>query len=182
MRNTAVLLALSLGCIAGVSADSSSPLLLQKPTLSRTHIAFVYAGDLWTVPREGGAAQRLTSGAGVETNPVFSPDGSTIAFTGEYDGNTDVYTVPAEGGVPKRLTWHPAPDFVLAWSPDGKRILFGSNRDSYAPVSQLFTMDVNGSFPEKVPLPWGWEAAYSPDGARLAYVPMRRAFSRPSWT
>jgi tricorn protease len=177
MRNIAVLLSLSIGCVTGVSADSSSPLLLQKPTLSATHIAFVYAGDLWTVPREGGAAQRLTSGAGVETNPVFSPDGRTIAFTGEYDGNTDVYTVPAEGGVPKRLTWHPAPDIVLAWSPDGKRILFGSNRDSYAPVSQLYTMDVTGSFPEKLPLPWGWEAAYSPDGARLAYVPMRRAFN-----
>ena len=177
MRNFILLFTLAIGCSAGVSADSSPALLLQKPTLSKTHIAFVYAGDLWTVPRDGGAAQRLTSGAGVETNPLFSPDGSTIAFTGEYDGNTDVYTVPAAGGVPKRLTWHPAPDNVLGWSPDGKKILFSSNRDSYASVTQLFTMDVNGSFPEKMPLPWGWEAAYSPDGARLAYVPMRRAFT-----
>jgi len=177
MRRTALVLALILGGLTVMSADSLSPLLLQKPTLSRTHIAFVYAGDLWTVPRDGGAAQRLTSGAGVETNPVYSPDGSTIAFTGEYDGNVDVYTVPAAGGVPKRLTWHPAPDTVLAWTPDGKRILFASNRDSYAPVQQLYTMDVNGSFPERLPLPWGWEAAYSPDGNRLAYVPMRRAFS-----
>ena len=72
---------------------SLTPLLLQKPRLSRTHIALVYAGDLWTVPRDGGVAQRLTSGAGVETNPIYSPDGTTIAFTGEYDGNTDVYTV-----------------------------------------------------------------------------------------
>src|SRR5437667_12375370 len=160
MRSIALLLAVFIGCLTGVSADSNSPLLLQKPTLSRTLIAFVYAGDLWTVPREGGAAQRLTSGAGVETNPVFSPDGSTIAFTGEYDGNTDVYTVPAAGGVPKRLTWHPAPDNVLGWSPNGKKILFSSNRDSYASVTQLFTMAVTGSFPEKMPLPWGWEAAY----------------------
>ena len=177
MRRTALVLALILGGLTVMSADSLAPLLLQKPTLSRTHIAFVYAGDLWTVPRDGGAAQRLTSGAGVETNPVYSPDGSTIAFTGEYDGNVDVYTVPAAGGVPKRLTWHPAPDTVLAWTPDGKKILFASNRDSYAPVQQLYTMDVNGSFPERLPLPWGWEAAYSPDGNRLAYVPMRRAFS-----
>ena len=176
MRTIVIVLACSI-CMAGVSADSGSPLLLQKPTLSRTHIAFVYAGDLWTVPRDGGAAQRLTSGAGVETNPVFSPDGSTIAFTGEYDGNTDVYTVPAGGGVPKRLTWHPSPDSALGWSRDGKKILFSSNRDSYAPVLQLYIMDINGSFPEKLPLPWGWEAAYSPDGARLAYVPMRRAFN-----
>src|SRR5881628_2280006 len=139
MRNFTLLFALAIGCSAGVSADSSPALLLQKPTLSRTLIAFVYAGDLWTVPRTGGAAQRLTSGAGIETNPIFSPDGSTVAFTGEYDGNTDVYTVPAEGGVPKRLTWHPAPDTVLAWSPDGRKILFASTRDSYAPVSQLYT-------------------------------------------
>jgi tricorn protease len=177
MRRMAIVVAVSVGCLVGISADSLTPLLLQKPTLSRTHIAFVYAGDLWTVPRDGGAAQRLTSGPGVETNPVYSPDGSTIAFTGEYDGNTDVYTVPAAGGVPKRLTWHPAPDTVLSWTPDGKRILFASNRDSYAPVQQLFTMDVNDSFPERLPLPWGWEAAYSPDGSRLAYVPMRRAFN-----
>ena len=177
MRRASIVLALGAGSLAGTSADSLTPLLLQKPTLSRTHIAFVYAGDLWTVPRDGGAAQRLTSGAGVETNPVYSPDGTTIAFTGEYDGNTDVYTVPAGGGVPKRLTWHPAPDTVLGWTPDGKRIMFASNRDSYAPVQQLYTIDVNGVFPQRLPLPWGWEAAYSPDGSRLAYVPMRRAFT-----
>src|SRR5712692_10143858 len=143
VRNTAFLFSLVIGCVSSVIADSSPHLLLQKPTLSKTHIAFVYAGDLWTVPRDGGDAQRLTSGAGVETNPIFSPDGSTIAFTGEYDGNVDVYTVPASGGVPRRLTWHPAPDTVLGWSPDGKKILFASNRDSYASVSQLYTMDVN---------------------------------------
>lgn len=177
MRRTAIVLALSIGGYGTISADSLTPLLLQKPTLSRTHIAFVYAGDLWTVPRAGGAAQRLTSGAGVETSPVYSPDGATIAFTGEYDGNTDVYTVPAGGGVPKRLTWHPSPDTVLAWTPDGKRILFASNRDSYAPVQQLYTIELNGTFPQRLPLPWGWEGAYSPDGNRLAYVPMRRAFN-----
>ncbi len=177
MRRAPVVLALLAGSFVGISADSPTPLLLQKPTLSRTHIAFVYAGDLWTVPRDGGAAQRLTSGAGIETNPLYSPDGTTIAFTGEYDGNIDIYTVPATGGVPKRLTWHPAPDTALAWTPDGKRILFASNRDSYAPVQQLYTMEVNGAFPERLPLPWGWEATYSPDGRRLAYVPMRRAFN-----
>jgi tricorn protease len=166
------------GWVCGASADSAPPLLLQKPTLSKTHIAFVYAGDLWTVPREGGEARHLTNGPGREDNPVFSPDGRTIAFTGEYDGNVDVYTVPAAGGVPRRLTWHPAQDLVLGWSPDGKKILFSSNRESATPgVPAMFTIDVNGSFPERVPLPWGWEAAYSPDGARLAYVPMRRAFN-----
>ena len=158
-------------------ADSARPLLLQKPTISKSHIAFVYAGDLWTVPRDGGNAIRLTAGAGIETNPVFSPDGSQIAFTGEYDGNVDVYVMPSNAGVPKRLTWHPSPDVVLGWSADGKRILFSSNRESYAGFMQLFTTDLNGGFPERIPLPWGWEAAYSPDGSRLAYVPMRRAFT-----
>src|SRR6266487_2052693 len=80
-------------------------------------------------------------------------------------------------GVPKRLTWHPAADTVLGWTPDGKKILFASGRESHAGFPQLYTMDTNGSFPEKLPLPWGWEAAWSPDGARLAYVPMRRAFT-----
>ena len=122
MRNRAVLFLFVVGCVAGLRADSTPYLLLQKPTLSKAQIAFVYAGDLWTVSRDGGDALRLTSGAGVETNPIFSPDGSTLAFTGEYDGNVDVYTVPASGGVPKRLTWHPAPDTALGWSPDEREL------------------------------------------------------------
>src|ERR1700679_3142466 len=103
---------------------ADQPLLLQKPTVNKTHIVFSYAGDLWSVPREGGDAVRLTSGTGTETDPAFSPDGKLVAFTGEYDGNVDVFVVPASGGVPKRLTWHPAPDLVLGWTPDGKRIIF----------------------------------------------------------
>ena len=109
-------------------AAANDPLLLQKPTLSKTHIVFAYAGDLWSVPREGGDGVRLTSGAGIETDPAFSPDGKLIAFTGEYDGNIDVFVMPASGGVPKRLTWHPAPDRVLGWTPDGKHIIFTSTR------------------------------------------------------
>ena len=173
-RLAAIALTLSFGTLC---ADSNPPLLLQRPTLSKTHIVFVYAGDLWSVPRTGGDATRLTTGTGTEGNPIFSPDGSTIAFTGEYDGNVDVYTVPATGGIPKRLTWHPAGDTVLGWTPDGKRILFASNRESYAGFLEMFTTDQNGSFPEKIPLPWGWEAAFSPDATRLAYVPSRRAFT-----
>src|SRR6516165_9684033 len=84
----------------------------QHPALSKTDMVFSYAGDLWRVPREGGIAVRLTGGTGFETEAVFSPDGKTIAFTGEYDGNIDVYTMPVAGGVPRRLTWHPAADRV----------------------------------------------------------------------
>src|SRR5262245_25416346 len=92
------------------AAEDDAALLLQKPALSRTQIVFVYAGDLWSVPRDGGDAKRLTVGAGVKTNPVFSPDGTQIAFTGEYDGNIDVFVMSAAGGVPRRLTYHPGDD------------------------------------------------------------------------
>jgi tricorn protease len=104
---------------AGASAYANGPLLLQHPTVSKTHIAFAYAGDLWLVPRDGGDAHLITSGPGTKSDPVFSPDGSMIAFTGDYDGNVDVYVMPANGGVPKRLTHHPAVDEVVGWTPDG---------------------------------------------------------------
>jgi tricorn protease len=167
---------LFLGAIADVGfAQTERPLLLQKPTLSRTQIAFSYAGDLWIVNREGGDARRLTTGSGVETDPIFSPDGGTIAFTGEYDGNVDVYTVAASGGVPRRLTYHPGPDNALGWTPDGKKVLFGSTRNSSSPrFMRLFTISVEGGFPTELPLPMGSEASYSPDGSRLAYVPLSR--------
>ncbi|MCK5058452.1 MAG: PD40 domain-containing protein [Candidatus Aminicenantes bacterium] len=153
-----------------------APLLAQKPALNSTHVVFVFAGDLWRVPREGGAARRLTTGPGNETSPVFSPDGAYIAFTGEYDGNVDVYVIPAEGGVPRRVTWHPYPDNVLGWTPDGKNILFTSRRNAYSRFSELYTVSREGGFPEKLPLPMGFEGSYSPDGRRIAYVPLRRAF------
>jgi hypothetical protein len=102
-------------------ASGPSPLLLQHPTLSATQIAFVYAGDLWTAPRGGGVAQRLTAGIGTVSRPAFSPDGSEIAFTGDYNGNADVYLIPAGGGVPRQLTYHPAPDWAIGWTRDGKQ-------------------------------------------------------------
>lgn len=159
------------------TADSEGPFLLQKPALSQTRIVFVFAGDLWSVSREGGQAERLTSSAGSETSPVFSPDGATIAFTGEYDGNVDVFIVPATGGVPRRLTWHPAADAALGWTPDGRRVLFTSGRNAYSRFSELYTVGLDGGLEEKLPLPMGYEAAYSPDGKRVAYVPLRRAFT-----
>ena len=167
----------SLLVIATASAATPTPYLFQKPTMNRTQLVFVYAGDLWSVPRQGGDARRLTAGAGVETDPVFSPDGSLLAFTGNYDGGTDVFVMAAEGGVPKRLTWHPAPDIVLGWTPDGSRVLFTSPRTSYSRFSELFTVSKNGGFEEKVPVPMGFEASFSPDGKRLAYVPLSRAFA-----
>jgi tricorn protease len=170
-----VVLALSAG-VAGTAAATpgeqrTGPLLLRWPTISRTQIVFGHAGDLWIVDRKGGDARRLTSGIGGETVPAFSPDGATIAFTGEYDGNLDVYVVPAAGGEPRRLTYHPDADIVCGWTPDGKRILFHSHRASPTDSDKFFTVPVEGGFPTELPLPMADEGVYSPDGARLAYVP-----------
>jgi tricorn protease len=173
-------LIVSVAMVLGVGTASAQPadrLLLQRPTLSRTQIVFVYGGDLWSVPREGGAADRLTAGPGVETNPVFSPDGTKIAFTGEYDGNVDVFVVPATGGVPKRLTWHPAADTALGWTPDGTRVLFTSTRTAYSRFAELFTIGLDGGLPQKLPLPMAAEGTFSSDGSRIAYVPLQRAFA-----
>ena len=100
--------ALSLLCFLSAASEAADkPHLFQTPTLSKDLIAFVYAGDIWTVSRNGGRAVRLTNGVGLETSPVFSPDGKIIAFTGDYDGNTDVFTIATSGGVPRRVTYHP---------------------------------------------------------------------------
>src|SRR5690242_8170339 len=101
-----IILIVTLTAIAAL-AQGDKPTMFRQPALSKDKIVFVYAGDLWIVGRDGGAAERLTTGTGNETSPIFSPDGAQIAFTGEYDGNVDVYVVPATGGVPRRLTYHP---------------------------------------------------------------------------
>jgi tricorn protease len=165
--------------ISDISPDK--PLLLRHPTISRTQIVFAFANDLWSVSREGGDARRLTAGVGVETDPIFSPDGSQIAFTGEYDGNTDVFVIPAAGGTPRRLTFHPAADRAIGWTPDGKNIVFGSRRTSYSGFTRLFTVPVTGGFETQVPLDRAVMGSYSPDGTRLAYVPTdqwQRAWKR----
>ncbi len=179
MVRTSVLFLVSLCLAAAAWAADGTPLLLQQPSLNRTHIVFVTGGDLWSVPRAGGAATRLTSGPGLERTPSISPDGSQIAFTGEYDGNVDVFVMPITGGVPRRLTWHPAADTVLGWTPDGTRIVFASGREAYSRFMEMFTVPVAGGPEEKLPLPMGFEASHSPDGSRLAYVPIARAFA--SW-
>ena len=132
------------------AAEEQKLLLPQKPALSKTHIAFNFAGDLWNVPRDGGEARRLTSDIGLEFTPLYSPDGQWIAFTGEYDGNIDVYVVSAKGGEPRRLTYHPGTDVAVGWAPDGKSILFSSGRTSYSRFNKLFTVAIDGNgFPTR---------------------------------
>ena len=146
--------------------------LLHSPALNRTQIVFSYAGDLWTVSRQGGTATRLTSGTGIETLPIFSPDGETLAFTGEYDGNIDVYTMASAGGVPKRVTYHPGADYAAGWTPDGQRIVFRANRQSFSRYTQLFSVSKEGGLPESLPLPMAFNGSYSPDGRRMVYAPL----------
>lgn len=171
-----ILASIPLLLAAGLGA-APAPQLFRTPSLSRTHIAFAHAGDLWIVPREGGEARRLTSGLGVESLPWFSPDGSQVAFTADYDGNTDVYVVSASGGTPRRLTWHPGPDLAQGWTPDGSAVLFASGRATATRTQQLYTLRTDQAFPQPLPVPSAVEGALSPDGKRLAYVPHRRAFT-----
>ena len=155
-----------------LAAQASNPnALLRRPTISKTQIAFSYGGDLWIVDRSGGDARRLTSDVGIEIDPVFSPDGSLIAFTGEYDGNEDVYVIPAAGGVPKRLTTHPGADQAIAWTRDGKQILFRSARENATRYQRLYTISTSGGMPEVLPLPMAYDGSYSPDSSHVAYVP-----------
>ncbi len=146
-------------------------MLMQHPTMNSKEIVFGFAGALWEVPRAGGEAVRLTVGPGVVSDPYFSPDGSMIAFSGAYEGNTDVYVMPAEGGQPKRLTTHPDPDVAVGWTPDGKNVLFVSGMLANSDLPRLFTVPVTGGYPTALPLPSGSMGCYSPDGSHLAYVP-----------
>jgi tricorn protease len=172
-------LVLSIVCCGLSTGETHVPLLLQKPAISQSQVAFVYAGDIWIVGRDGGDARRLTSGAGLETHPVFSPDGKQVAFAGEYEGNFDVYVVPSAGGVPRRLTYHPSVDIPVGWTPDGKSIVFSSSRSSYAGFGRLFTVGLEGGLPTELPLPTAEEGSLSPDGKRIAYVPFSNQSRNP---
>ena len=151
-------------------AQDQGTRLLRHPAVSTDHIAFSYGQDLWIVDRLGGEARRLTSFQGREVRPAFSPDGLTVAFSGEYDGNVDVYTVPISGGEPVRLTFHPGVDSVRGFSNDGKRVLFTSGRDT-APVSYLryWGIDVQGGMPAPLPFPRAFKGGYNATGSHFAY-------------
>ena len=163
----AVFAAVAAPALAAVDAR-----LMRQPAVSATQIAFVYAGDVWVAPKGGGVAVRLSTPKGEESFPRFSPDGSLIAFTGNYDGNEDIYVMPADGGMPRRLTHHPMPDRMLNWYPDGKAILYASPMASgRLRFSQLYKLSAEGGLPERLPVPYGEFGEISPDGKTLAFVP-----------
>nr|MBA2619854.1 PD40 domain-containing protein [Acidobacteriota bacterium] len=167
----------SLVASIAIFAQSNAPTLFRQPTMNRTDIVFGFAGDLWKVSRNGGAAEHLTSGMGSESNPIYSPDGNWIAFTGEYDGNVDAYVIPATGGEPKRITYHPGSDSVVGWMPDGKSVVFLSTRGTGMPLPKMYTMPITGEgLPNELPFPMaGGVASFSPDGSRIAYMPLGSA-------
>lgn len=172
MKTLSTLVALAVVAATATAADDTR--LLSMPAVGGKKIAFVYGEDLWTADLDGKNPKRLTTDLGVESYPVFSPDGGTLAFSAQYDGNTDVYTLPAEGGTPMRLTYHPGPDLVRGFTPTGDAILFSSNRNVFSNRhSQLFTVPLAGGMPTQLPIPWGFEACYSPDGKFIAYTPVR---------
>ena len=180
MGRTFVFLAALLALLVSpVASRAQTPYIFQDPTLSRTQIAFEWGGDIWIVARSGGQARRLVTGYDLEGAPYFSPDGTRVAFTGNYDGNLDVYVVSASGGEPRRLTFHPGADVAVGWTPDGKSVLLRSGRASHADENMLYTVPVSGGFPSALPLAMAEEGAYSPDGTHLAYVPT--AQWEPQW-
>src|SRR5437588_3510262 len=196
---TATSLAVLLCLVAGVHGAGDSPgpdqpgkdeaRLLRFPAIHGDQLVFTYAGDLYTVPATGGVARKLTSHDGFEMFARFSPDGRQIAFTGQYDGNTEVYLIPAEGGVPKRLTFTATlgrddvsdrmgpNNIVMGWKHDGKQVVFRSRmREPNDFIGQLYTVPATGGLPEQLPLPRGGFCSFSPDDRKLAYNRVFREF------
>ena len=161
--------------------------LLRFPDVHDDRVVFVYAGDLWTASTDGGTATRLTAHPGLEVFPKFSPDGQSVAFTGQYDGDEQVYVIPSTGGVPRQLTWYPArgplaprwgyDNQVYDWTPDGRSVLFRSLRYSTGlSDSRLFVVSTQGGLPTPLPMPESGAGDLSPDGTRVVYSPLFRDF------
>jgi tricorn protease len=177
MRSKIALIASCL-CVAAATASAEvDARMLRYPDVSETHIAFVYAGDIWLVEKGGGTAHRLSSPPGEELFPRFSPDGSRLAFSANYDGNTDIYVIPSMGGSPTRITYHPGLDTVSDWTLDGAQLLFSSRRASgVRSLSQFFLVSAAGGLPDLLPVPYGDVGALSPDGRTIAYTTRDRGF------
>ncbi len=163
--------------------------LLRFPAISGDKLVFSYAGDLYTVARSGGMARKITNDAGYEMFARFSPDGKWIAFTAQYDGNTEVYKIPSTGGEPQRLTYtaqlgrddisdRMGPNnIVMAWTPDGKNVVYRSRKQTFNDFKgQLFSVSSEGGMSTELPLPAGGFCSYSPDGKKLAYNRIFREF------
>ena len=164
-------------CLFYQSEAQVNARLLQHPDVSESQITFSYGGDIWVAPKEGGNAIKLTSPSGIESFPRFSPDGKQIAFSGNYDGNTDIYVLPSGGGVPTRVTHHGMNDRMVDWFPDGKYILGASSRESGKQRwNQLYKISATGGLPEKLPMEHAEFGSLSSDGNQIAFVDRTRLF------
>ncbi len=186
-RTLLTLAAIVLAMIGAAAQNPEEGRLLRFPATNSREVAFSYAGDLWTVPIQGGEARKLTSHIGYEMFARFSPDGTKIAFTGEYDGNREVYLIPSKGGEPVRLTYTSTNgrdelgdrmgpnNIVMGWTPDGKQVVY-RNRIGDGFPGKLWTVSPSGGMPEQIPLPEGGFCCWSPDGKKLAYNRVMREF------
>lgn len=147
--------------------------MLRFPAVSDEHIVFSYGNDLWLVPREGGRAEPLASPPGQELFPRFSPDGKSVVFQGNYDGDRDLYTLPIGGGVPERLTHHPANELPTQWHESG--IVYHKNGTAgLGRQEEIFLLSADGGLPQRLPVPYGANGVLSADGQWLAYTPIQR--------
>ena len=188
MKQVIIFLFMVLQPLYFISAQEESR-ILRFPAIFENQIVFSYAGDLYSVDANGGMARKLTSHVGYEMFPKFSPDGKHIAFTGQYDGNTEVYIISSQGGVPKRLTYTATlirddigdrmgpNNIVMSWTPDGKHITYRSRKQSFNDFKgQLFKVPVEGGLSTEIPLSTGGSCSYSPDGTKLAFNRIFREF------
>ncbi len=165
--------------VPAAGQEAGGTRMLEDPALSESHLAFVYDGDLWMADRDGSNPRRLTTHPGNEGAPRFSPDGRWLAFSGEYDGNTDVFVVPVTGGAPRRLTWHPSADIVRGWTPDGSAVVFVSPRDThFGGFLKLMTVSAQSGALSTLEAPNAFHASLSPAGDRLAYTPLPPAMAQ----
>jgi len=152
-------------------AFAQQTLLLKQPSISADKLTFVYAGDIWLANRDGSNPRRLTSSPVEENSPVFSPDGTQIAFAAAFEDNIDVYVVPVSGGQARRLTWHPSPDIPTGWTPDGTAVTLVSARETdHGRSGQLYHVSLLGGLPTKQMEARFYRGAYDAEGRRLAYI------------
>jgi len=144
--------------------------LLRYPDIHGDQVVFVYASDLWISNTAGGAARRLTSHAGLESNPKFSPDGKWIAFNAAYDGSNDIFVIPATGGEPKRLTFEPGSEIMKEWTPDSKKIAYVTSSGNFTNrMARLWFVPVDGGIPERTDIAEAYDVSFNADGSKMAY-------------
>ena len=170
MKYPKALLMIIISLMTGV-AFADPVLLLRQPSVSADNLAFVYAGDIWVANRDGSNPRRLTSHPAEENGPVFSPDGSQIAFSARYENNTDTYVIPTSGGQPGRLTWHPSYDIPTGWTADGNAVTLVSPRETdHGRSAQLYHAYVGGGLPQKQMEARIYRGVYDADNQHLAYI------------